>query len=87
MLTESVETFLTHPFPAIRVKTAEHLYAVLSSSISFEDEAKQAEHQAGKLHVWENLEAVLLDTKWGASTRVDTETVRVITTALPRLLA
>ena len=87
MLTESVETFLTHPFPAIRVKTAEHLYAVLSSSISFEDEAEQAEHQAGKLHVWENLEAVLLDTKWGASTRVDTETVRVITTALPRLLA
>ncbi|KAJ1583910.1 hypothetical protein NDA11_001396 [Ustilago hordei] len=81
LLVKTVETFLTHSFPTVRVKMAEQLYAVLSSSASFDEE------EGGKLETWQELEMTLLDTKWGAASGVDEATVQSITAALPRLLS
>lgn len=64
---------------------AEHLYAVLSSSISFEETDDEKQDEA-KLETWEQLETDLLDTKWGGSTRVEGETIKPVTEALSRLL-
>ncbi|KAJ1030322.1 hypothetical protein NDA16_001232 [Ustilago loliicola] len=86
LLVKSVETFLTHSFPTVRVKMAEQLYAVLSSSVQLDEEEEEAEEATGKLDVWEELEMTLLDTKWGAATGVEDDIVKNITSALPRLL-
>lgn len=87
LLVKSVETFLTHNFPTVRVKMAEQLYAVLSSSVQFEKEEEEVEEGEGKLEVWEEFEMILLDTKWGAAKRVEDDSVKSVTAALPRLLS
>ncbi|KAJ9476833.1 Tubulin-specific chaperone D [Pseudozyma hubeiensis] len=89
ILKKASEVFLGHPFPTVRVKMAEQLYAVLSSSVSFDEEEEEDEEREdkSKMEVWEELEAVLMDTKWGAMTGADVEAIRVVTTALPRILA
>ncbi|GAC95548.1 tubulin specific chaperone cofactor [Pseudozyma hubeiensis SY62] len=88
ILRKASEVFLGHPFPTVRVKMAEQLYAVLSSSCSFDDAEEGEDESEGKskMQVWEELEAALLDTKWGATTGADVEAIRVVTTALPRVL-
>ncbi|SPO20926.1 related to Tubulin-folding cofactor D [Ustilago trichophora] len=89
MLSRGVGTFLKHPFPAVRTRMAEQLYAVLSSGVSFEDEEDEDGGQGEKLELWEEVEMALLDTKWGAAVAdadLNEETVQSIVSALPRLL-
>ncbi|SPO20011.1 related to Tubulin-folding cofactor D [Ustilago trichophora] len=89
MLLKAVRVFLKHPFPTVRTRMAEQLYAVLSSGVSFDDEEEDGGGEGGKLELWEDVEMALLDTKWGAvSTDGDDneETVQSIVSALPRLL-
>ncbi|TKY90576.1 hypothetical protein EX895_000574 [Sporisorium graminicola] len=79
-LTRAAELFLTQSYPMVRVKFAEQLYAVLSSSVSFDEEEEE------KMELWQEIEIALLDTKWSVSTGSDIGTVKRITAALPRIL-
>ncbi|SNX81662.1 related to Tubulin-folding cofactor D [Melanopsichium pennsylvanicum] len=90
MLMKATETFLTHTLPTVRVKMAEQLYAVLSTRVTFDQDEVQEqvdEDREGRLELWQELEMALLDTKWGATTGVDGETVHSLVAALPRVLA
>ncbi|SJX60387.1 related to Tubulin-folding cofactor D [Sporisorium reilianum f. sp. reilianum] len=80
-LAKAVQVFLTHSFPTVRVKFAEQLYAVLSSSVELDEEDED------KMDVWQQVETALLDTKWSAATPVDSDTVNSITAGLTRLLS
>ncbi|EST09962.2 Tubulin-specific chaperone D, C-terminal [Kalmanozyma brasiliensis GHG001] len=81
LLIKATQAFLTHEFPTVRARCAEQLFAVLSSSVSFDDEEGEE-----KMEVWGELEMVLLDTKWDSTTERFEEPVGVMTAALPRLL-
>lgn len=85
LLQTSTELFLAHSFPTVRTCMAEHLYAVLSSSVEFDQhEPAMAD---SKSHIWLQLEHALLDTKWSAPASVDATTISNISLALRRMLS
>ncbi|GAK62322.1 TBCD protein [Moesziomyces antarcticus] len=77
MLLESVPLFLAHAFPTVRTATAEHLYAILSSTLDLDTDAIA--------DTWTQLESALLDTDW--TVPPSTTTIDAVTKPLHELLA
>lgn len=77
MLLESVPLFLAHALPTIRTATAEHLYAILSSTLDLDSESV--------VDTWTQLESALLDTDW--TTPPSTTAIDAVTKPLHELFA
>jgi hypothetical protein len=77
MLLESVPLFLAHALPTVRTATAEHLYAILSSTLDLDSESV--------VDTWTQLESALLDTDW--TTPPSTTAIDAVTKPLHELFA